>query len=279
MRRTGRNADQAAIWRSAAKVANFYRDNLRSAKAEFVYRSDGTPRWVRQKFTFFGFRFVKLTQWSGEVKLENFKGMVLYSNMRQTGTIETSDPKVNKLIENTLWGQRGNYLDVPTDCPQRDERMGWTGDAQVFFGTAAYNMDVSAFFGKFIYDLGQEQAALDGWVPVVIPKHDVFQVGACAWGDAATIIPWQMYVRFGDRRLLSEHYPIMKGVGGCDPCPRRANRRNPPMEGQFPLRRLAIFGRGRPRGLSLRRHGAHLSGHLFLLLFNLPAGESSKSAG
>ncbi len=189
---------------------NFYRDNLRTAKAEFVYVSDGKPGVVRQHFTFYGFRFVKLTQWTGEVKLERFKGVVLYSDMPQTGSIETGNPKVNRLFENTLWGQRGNYLDVPTDCPQRDERMGWTGDAQVFFGTAAFNMDVAAFFEKFLFDLGREQEALNGWVPVVIPKHDVHQVGACAWGDAATIIPWNLYVRYGDRTLLESHYPIMK---------------------------------------------------------------------
>ncbi|MFH1511852.1 MAG: family 78 glycoside hydrolase catalytic domain, partial [Bacillota bacterium] len=185
---------------------NFYRDNLRTAKAEFVYISDGNPRWVRQRFTFYGFRYVRLTRWFGDVKPERFRGMVLYSDMPQTGWIETGSPKVNKLFENTLWGQRGNYLDVPTDCPQRDERMGWTGDAQVFFGTGAYNMDVAAFFAKFFYDLGREQTALDGWVPVVIPRHDVRQVGACAWGDAATIIPWQLYVRYGDQTLLREHY-------------------------------------------------------------------------
>ncbi len=190
---------------------NFYRDNLRTAKAEFVYTADGKPGWVRQYFTFFGFRYVKLTQWSGEVRLENFRGMVLYSDMALTGSIETGNSKVNRLFLNTLWGQRGNYLDVPTDCPQRDERMGWTGDAQVFFGTAAFNMDVATFFEKFLYDMGREQAALDGWIPVVIPKHDVHQVGACAWGDAATIIPWNLYVRYGDAALLKAHYPIMKG--------------------------------------------------------------------
>ncbi len=189
---------------------NFYRDNLRTALAEFVYVSDGNPGWVRQKFTFYGFRFVKLTQWAGEVRLDRFKGMVLYSDMRPTGTVETGNPLVNRLFLNTLWGQRGNYLDVPTDCPQRDERMGWTGDAQVFFGTAAFNMDVAAFFGKYLYDMGREQETLGGWVPVVVPKHDVWQVGACAWGDAATIIPWSLYVRYGDKAMLTKHYPIMK---------------------------------------------------------------------
>ena len=190
---------------------NFYRDNLRTAKAEFTYVSDGKPKWVRQQFTFYGFRYVKLTEWPAEVRPENFRGMALYSDMAQTGSIVTGNPLVNKLVENTLWGQRGNYLDVPTDCPQRDERMGWTGDAQVFFGTGAFNMDVCAFFDKFLHDLMKEQAALGGWVPVVVPKHDVKQVGACAWGDAATIIPWNLYVRYGDEDLLRRQYPAMRG--------------------------------------------------------------------
>lgn len=189
---------------------NFYRDNMRTALCEYHYTSDGEEKIVRPYFTFYGFRYVKLTQWEGEVNPEDFTGCVLYSEMEQTGDIKTSNEKVNRLFENTLWGQRGNFLDVPTDCPQRDERMGWTGDAQVFFGTAAYNMDVSAFFDKFCYDLAQEQKVLDGDVPVVIPKHDVAQTGACGWGDAATIIPWNMYVRYGDRIFLENQYPSMK---------------------------------------------------------------------
>ena len=191
--------------------ANFYRDNLRTAKAEFVYTSDGNPKWVRQQFTFYGFRYVKLTEWPMAVELKNFKGMVLYSDLEPAGRIDTGNELVNRLFENTLWGQRGNYLDVPTDCPQRDERMGWTGDAQVFFGTGAFNMDVCAFFGKFLHDLMKEQSALSGWVPVVVPKHDVWQVGACAWGDAATIIPWNLYVRYADEAMLREQYPAMRG--------------------------------------------------------------------
>ena len=190
---------------------NFYRDNLRTAKAEFVYISDGNPRWVRQQFTFYGFRYVKLTEWPMAAELKNFKGMALYSDLEPAGRVVTENELVNRLFENTLWGQRGNYLDVPTDCPQRDERMGWTGDAQVFFGTGAFNMDVCAFFGKFLHDLMKEQSTLNGWVPVVVPKHDVKQVGACAWGDAATIIPWNLYVRYGDLAMLREQYPAMRG--------------------------------------------------------------------
>ena len=187
---------------------NFYRDNLRKALCEFKYVSDGIEKDVCQAYTFYGFRYVKLTQWYGEVDINDFTGLVLYSELEPTGEIITSDPKVNKLFENTLWGQRGNFLDVPTDCPQRDERMGWTGDAQVFFGTSAFNMDVAAFFSKYCYDLAQEQT--DGNVPVVIPKHDVVQEGSCAWGDAATIIPWNHYVRYGDKSILERQYPSMK---------------------------------------------------------------------
>jgi len=189
---------------------NFYRDNLRTALAEFKYVSDGSGKTVCQSFTFYGFRYVKLTKWSGDVNIQDFAGKVLYSKLKAAGHIETGNEKVNKLFENTLWGQRGNYLDVPTDCPQRDERMGWTGDAQVFFGTAAYNMDVAAFFSKYCYDLMREQQALGGTVPVVIPKHDVTQTGACAWGDAATIIPWNHYIQYGDASILERQYPSMK---------------------------------------------------------------------
>jgi alpha-L-rhamnosidase len=118
---------------------NFYRDNLRTALCEYRYISDGNGKNVRPAFTFYGFRYVKLTAWHQPVKAEDFTGLVLYSEMRETGKITTGNSKVNKLFENTLWGQRGNYLDVPTDCPQRDERMGWTGDAEMFFGTASFN--------------------------------------------------------------------------------------------------------------------------------------------
>ncbi len=189
---------------------NFYRDNLRTALAEYSYVSDGMEKTIRPMFTFYGFRYVKLTSWHQDVSLDDFNGLVLYSDMKPTGSIVTGNAKVNKLFENTLWGQRGNFLDVPTDCPQRDERMGWTGDAQVFFGTAAYNMDVSAFYSKFCYDLMHEQRAVGGSVPVVIPKHDVRQTGACAWGDAATIIPWRMYAYYGDINILRQQYDSMK---------------------------------------------------------------------
>ena len=127
---------------------NFYRDNLRTAKAEFTYISDGSSAHVRPHFTFYGFRYVKVTGMT--LTRENldsfaFEACAVYSDLERTGRITTANEKVNRLIENTLWGQKGNFLDVPTDCPQRDERLGWTGDAQVFCQTASYHMDTAAF--------------------------------------------------------------------------------------------------------------------------------------
>lgn len=189
---------------------NFYRDNLRTAKALHRYVSDGEGRLVRPHFTFYGFQYVKITGWAGKVDPDDFTGCVLYSDMEQTGSIETSNPLVNRLFLNALWGQKGNFLDVPTDCPQRDERMGWTGDAQVFAGTAAFNMDTYAFFSKYGYDLWQEQAALDGMVPMVVPAATVKGGGSSAWGDAATIIPWTVYLHTGDKAILEQQFDSMK---------------------------------------------------------------------
>lgn len=188
---------------------NFYRDNLRTAKAEFKYIADGEEAIVRPHFTYYGFRYVKVSGWHGDVNVDDFTGCVLYSDMEQTGYIETSNPLVNKLFSNALWGQKGNFLDVPTDCPQRDERMGWTGDAQVFSGTASFNMDTFAFFKKYGYDLWREQEDRDGMVPHVVPTV-ISGGGACAWGDAATIIPWNVYVQYGDKSILEQQFESMK---------------------------------------------------------------------
>jgi alpha-L-rhamnosidase len=189
---------------------NFFRDNLRSALAEYHYISDGKPALVEPHFTFYGFRYVKVTGWPGEPDPADFTGCVVYSDLEQTGSLETSNPLVNRLFLNALWGQKGNFLDVPTDCPQRDERMGWTGDAQVFSGTACYNMDVAAFFHKYLYDLAREQETRGGMVPMVVPAVNLHGGGACAWGDAATIIPWNVYLHYGDRAILEQQLQSMK---------------------------------------------------------------------
>ncbi len=189
---------------------NFYRDNLRSAKAEYTYFADGHTRQVEPIFTFYGFRYVKVTGWVGELNPQDFTGCVVYSQLDTIGNIETSNEKVNQLFKNALWGQKGNFLDIPTDCPQRDERLGWTGDTQVFSGTACFNMDSSAFFSKFGYDLAQEQAKRGGMVPYVIPALDMQGGGSSAWGDVATILPWNVYEFYGDRAILEQQFDSMR---------------------------------------------------------------------
>ncbi|MGI5899490.1 MAG: family 78 glycoside hydrolase catalytic domain [Christensenellales bacterium] len=198
---------------------NFYNENLRTAKQEYRYISAGQKAHVRPYFTFYGFRYAKI-QGLKEIRLEDFSAQVIHSDLAVTGNIKTSNEKVNKLFQNAFWGQRGNFLDVPTDCPQRDERMGWTGDAQVFARTASYNMYTPAFFAKYMYDMLWAQKNLDGAVPHVIP--DVLQIiykklgmdekrfASCAWADAATIIPWTVYVQYGDKALLEQQYESMK---------------------------------------------------------------------
>lgn len=210
---------------------NFYTDNLRTAKAEFIYFSDGVRRHIRPHFTFYGFRYVKvsgITITQEQLDSFRFEACAIYSSLERTGFVKTSDEKVNRLFENTLWGQKGNFLDVPTDCPQRDERLGWTGDAQVFCATACFHMDTAAFYRKYLKDMRYEQEINRGSVPYVVP--DVLSVarenmgqaapdmtgntwgesGSCAWGDAATVIPWTVYQFYGDKSLLAETYENMK---------------------------------------------------------------------
>ncbi|MCL1786697.1 MAG: glycoside hydrolase family 78 protein, partial [Defluviitaleaceae bacterium] len=197
---------------------NFYTENLRSAKQKFVYIADGTDQVVEPRFSFYGFRYAKI-EGIDNVQLADFTGCVLYSNLETTGNIETSDPRINRLFQNALWGQKGNFVDVPTDCPQRDERMGWTGDTQVFAGTAMFNMDAYAFYVKFMYDLYQEQRFCGGLVPSVVPifvqrrpieTGDWGTGGSCAWSDCATIVPWEVYMHSGDETILKNQYQSMK---------------------------------------------------------------------
>lgn len=187
---------------------NFYRDNLRSAKAEYIYISDGNPHVLEPKFTFYGFRYVKV-QGVSDLKAEDFEALVLHSDIPQTGTLTTGHALVNQLISNIQWGQKGNFLDVPTDCPQRDERMGWTGDAQVFAPTACYQRDSYTFYAKYLHDMATEQEALQGAVPDVIPSFGKKEFSA-AWGDAACIIPMVLYDFYGDKSILESQYQSMK---------------------------------------------------------------------
>jgi alpha-L-rhamnosidase len=160
-----------------------------------------------------GFRFVEVTGFPGELTADNLTGIVIHSDMEVTGKYESSNPLINQLQHNIQWGQKGNFVDVPTDCPQRDERLGWTGDAQAFCRTAAYNMNVAAFFSKWLKDVAADQRK-GGEVPVVIPdvlnpQNSATAECSAGWGDVAVIAPWTMYQVYGDEELLRTQYPSM----------------------------------------------------------------------
>ncbi|PGV53829.1 alpha-L-rhamnosidase [Bacillus sp. AFS037270] len=194
------------------KDGNIYFGNLKFAKqtVEYITKGDEIETYAPH-FTFQGFRYVKIEGYPGQeygLPLENFVGEVIHSDMAKSGEFECSDPLVNRLQQNIVWGQRGNFVDVPTDCPQRSERLGWTADAQVFISTALFNYQGGPFFTKWLRDLKADQLP-NGNVPFVIPNVEG-GVGSAAWGDAATIIPWTMYQTYGDKRLLAEQYDSMK---------------------------------------------------------------------
>jgi len=212
------NAGQKIIIQHAEVLdskGNFYTDNLRAAKATATYFLKGTgEESFEPHFTFFGFRFIKITGYPGELKPENFTAVALYSDMKPTGAFTSSNPLLNQLQHNIQWGQRGNFLDVPTDCPQRDERLGWTGDAQAFSRTAAFNFGVNNFFAKWLRDLEADQQP-DGMVPHVIPNVlGATSGGSAGWADVSTIIPWNMYLAYADKRILENQYNSMKAWVG-----------------------------------------------------------------
>ncbi len=194
------------------KDGNIYFGNLRPARQTVSYTArGGETESYAPHFTFMGFRYVRVEGYPGQengLPLDAFVGEVMHSAMPSTGEFECSDERVNKLQQNIRWGQRGNFLDVPTDCPQRDERLGWTGDAQVFISTALFNFQGGPFFTKWLRDLKAEQHA-DGGVPFVIPDI-VGGANSAAWGDAAVICPWTVYQYYGDKQLLEEQYESMK---------------------------------------------------------------------
>ncbi|MDD6676093.1 MAG: family 78 glycoside hydrolase catalytic domain [Oscillospiraceae bacterium] len=188
---------------------NFYNANYRSARAQIKFTCDGEEHTYKSALTFFGFRYIRLENWPDEIKKENFTAVVVHSDIRRTGYFECSDEAVNRLFKNIIWGQKGNFLDVPTDCPQRDERLGWTGDAQVFVRTASLNFDVERFFKKWLRDLAADQGR-DGCVPHVIPNISDDMGGSSAWSDAAVICPWEIYRTYGDKAVLEEQFDSMK---------------------------------------------------------------------
>jgi alpha-L-rhamnosidase len=191
------------------KEGNFYTDNLRAARATDTFILKGSGLEIFQPhFTFHGFRYIRIEGWNHPIDTAGFTAVALYSDMTKTGSFSCSNPLINQLQHNIQWGQQGNFVDVPTDCPQRDERLGWTGDAQVFSRTAAFNRGVEPFFEKWLKDVAADQQP-NGAVPFVIPN--VLGEGASAgWADVATIIPWNLYLAYGDQRVLETQYPSMK---------------------------------------------------------------------
>ncbi len=197
------------------KDGNFYTENLRSAQQKLTYTLRGTGvEQYEPHFTFMGFRYVRVEGLTSEPTPDLLTGIVIHSDLQPAGNFECSNPLVNQLQHNIQWGQKGNFLDVPTDCPQRDERLGWTGDAQAFSRTANFNLDCAAFYTKWLSDLAADQKE-DGLVPHVIPNALQPRAGgSTGWADASTIVPWNTYLAYGDKRLLEQQYESMKAWVG-----------------------------------------------------------------
>lgn len=184
---------------------------LRTALAidRYTLRGDEIETW-EPRFTFHGFRYAEIENWPGEPGADAIRAVVCHSDMERTGWFECSDPLVNRLHENVVWSMRGNFLDIPTDCPQRDERLGWTGDIQVFSPAATFLYDTCAFLTSWLSDLKAEQQDSGGIVPVVVPSTLIGpQMMGAAWSDAAVVVPWVLYQRFGDRDILAAHFGSM----------------------------------------------------------------------
>jgi alpha-L-rhamnosidase len=209
----GKAGDRVVLSHSEVldKSGNFYTESLRAARQQNTYILKGNGlETFEPHFTWQGFRYIRVDEFPGDISVENFHAVALYSDLSPTGSFSCSNSLINQLQHNIQWGQRGNFLDVPTDCPQRDERLGWTGDAQAFSRTAAFNFDVHNFFSKWLKDLAADQLP-NGSVPFVIPNVlGPGAAGSAGWADAATIIPWEMYQVYGDTRILENQYESMK---------------------------------------------------------------------
>jgi alpha-L-rhamnosidase len=184
---------------------------LRHAAAtdRYTLRGGGTETW-EPRFTFHGFRYAEVEGWPGELDTGSLSAVVCHSDMERTGWFECSDPLVNRLHENVVWSMRGNFLDIPTDCPQRDERLGWTGDINVFSPCACFLYDTSGFLSSWLRDLAAEQGDAAGIVPIVVPSVMERSMAAAVWGDAAVIVPWVLYGRCGDSAILEQQFDSMR---------------------------------------------------------------------
>ena len=187
---------------------SIYTRNLRAATStdHYICKGGGMEIW-QPRFTFHGFRYVEITGLTARPESNAVTGIVMASDTPRTGEFACSDPRLNQLQSNIQWGQRGNYISIPTDCPQRDERLGWMGDAEVFVRTATYNADVAAFFSKWLVDVDDGQSAAGSFSDV--SPNTGMSGGAPAWGDAGVICPWTIYQAYGDKRILERHLPAM----------------------------------------------------------------------
>lgn len=192
---------------------------LRSAKATDRYILSGGDDVFEPTFTFHGFRYAEVEGWPGELHPDDLTAVVIGSDLERTGTLTVSDPLLDRFHENVVWGMRGNFVDVPTDCPQRDERLGWTGDIAAFAPTAAYLYDVEGFLRDWLRDVDLEQSHHDGVVPFVVPDaikrfgvpghHGAGDTPTALWGDAGVWVPWDLYLAYGDRDVLQESFGLM----------------------------------------------------------------------
>ena len=190
------------------KNGNFYTENYRSAKAKLTYVCGNGAQTYKPLHTFFGFRYIRFDKKPCGVSEKNITAVAVYSNLKRTGFLRSSSALLNRFFENVFWGQKDNFLDIPTDCPQRDERQGWTGDAQVFCRAATYNFDCEKFYARWLRMIKCEQEVC-GYVPHIVPN--VWYRGCSAvWGDAATIMPWEIYKMYGNKAFLAEFFPMMK---------------------------------------------------------------------
>ncbi len=191
------------------KDGNFYTANYRSARSQLHYVCREGHQSYKPRFTFFGFRYLRIDEAPEGFTADQIHAVVLHSEMKRTGWLESSDPMLNQLFSNIIWSQKGNYLDIPTDCPQRDERYGWTGDGQIFCRAGTLQYDVRQFFRKWLADVRAAQHE-NGWVPEVVPSLTAYKPGGGAWSDAVTIIPWQLYETYGDISFLTDMYGAME---------------------------------------------------------------------
>ncbi len=207
----GKKGDRIVITHAEVldKDGNFYTENMRNAKVTDTYILSGEgEETFKPTFTWQGFRYVRLDEYPFDIDLDDFVAIVVHTDIKRTGWFSCGNAQINQLYHNIIWGQKSNYVDVPTDCPQRDERLGWTGDALAFMRTAAINYDVEAFFKKWLGEIALTQHP-DGGVPGIVPEPIATNVSA-AWGDAATHCPWEVYLAYGDKAILEAQFDSMK---------------------------------------------------------------------